>query len=328
MNRRYLGVHVAVILASGVVTAAASPPSGVSRTDHVRATISAPISASATGESDVAGQLVSVPPGGAIPWHSHPGANFVAVKGGTLTVYVGGADGCTTTSYPAAAGYLEHVGMVHSAKNEGTEPVEAYVTQVGVPVGAELRAAQTKPAGANCPEVTGPAPTVTNIVRAKISAPFDVPAAATSDVMMQTVIIEPGGTVGWHNHASPTFVAVKSGTITFYRSNAAGCTSQSYGAGQGYVEPVGEAHMGRNEGTTPVELYATYLAVPVGGPLRGEEAVPTGANCPAAAPAAPQTAPESATQLPRTGLPAGLLVILGAGLVGAGRMARRRGRRR
>ena len=143
MNRRYLGGHVAVILASGLVAAAASPPSGVSRTDHVRATISAPISASATGESDVAGQLVSVPPGGAIPWHSHPGANFVAVKGGVLTVYVGGADGCTMTTYPTATGYLEHVGMVHSAKNEGTEPVELYVTQVGVPVGAELRSAQT-----------------------------------------------------------------------------------------------------------------------------------------------------------------------------------------
>lgn len=292
MNRRYLGVHVAIILASGVVAAAASPPTGVSRTDHVRATISAPISASATGESDVAGQLVSVPPGGAIPWHSHPGANFVAVKGGALTVYVGGADGCTTTTYPAAAGYLEHVGMVHSAKNEGTEPVEVYVTQVGVPLGAELRTAEMKPAGANCPEVTGPAPTVTNIVRAKISAPFDFSTTAASDVMMQTVVIEPGGAVGWHNHASPTFVAVKSGTITFYRSTAAGCTAQSYGAGQGYVEPVGEAHVGRNEGSAPVELYVTYLAVPVGGPLRGEESVPAGSNCPADAQATPAAAAE------------------------------------
>ena len=85
--------------------------------------------------------------------------------------------------------------------------------------------------------------------------------------------------------------------------------------------------MGRNEGTTPVELYATYLAVPVGGPLRGEESAPTGANCPTAAGAAAQTSPEAATQLPRTGLPAGVLVALGAGLVAAGRMARRRGRR-
>lgn len=330
MNRRPLGLLVAALFVSGMAGAGASAPSGVSRTDHARATISAPVSASATGESEIAGQMVTVPPGGIIPWHSHPGANFVAVKSGALTVYVGGAEACTTTSYAAAQGYLEHVGMVHSAKNEGAEPVEAYVTQVGVPVGAELRKAETNPGKANCPaDATGPAPTVTNIVRAKITEPFDVPSTATSDVMMQTVVIEPGGTVGWHSHASPTFVAVKSGTVTFYRSTAAGCTAQNYSAGQAYVEPVNQAHMGRNEGTTPVELYATYLAVPVGGALRAEQEAPSGANCPGAATAQPsaQTSPEATSQLPRTGLPAGLLLTVAAVLVGAGSVARRVGRR-
>lgn len=323
MRTRHLGMLVAVILGLGVVNAAATAPSGVTRTDLARATIAAPTSASATGESEVAGQMVTVPPGGIIPWHSHPGPNFVAVKAGALTVYVGGAEGCTTTSYPAAQGYLEHVGMVHSAKNEGTTPVEAYVTQVGVPVGAELRKTEANPGTANCPpDATGPAPTVTNIVRAKISGPIDVPATATSDVAMQTVVIEPGGSVGWHSHASPTFVAVKSGTITLYRGSAAGCTAQSFTAGQGYVEPIGEAHVGRNEGTTPVELYATYLAVPVGGELRVDQQVPGGANCP------DTTAPQAATQLPRTGLPVALLVTLAVGLAGAGSVARRMGRRR
>ncbi|MGH8992683.1 MAG: cupin domain-containing protein, partial [Acidimicrobiia bacterium] len=258
----------------------------------------------------------------AIPWHSHPGQNFVAVTAGSLTVYVGGAEDCTTTGYAAAQGYLEHVGMVHSAKNDGTAPVEAYVTQVGVPVGAELRKVEAKPAGASCPEAAGPAPVVTNLVRAKISAPFTVPETATSDVMMQTVVIEPGGTVGWHSHATPTFVAVKSGAVTFFHATAAGCSSQSYAAGQGYVEPVGDAHMARNDSTTPAELYATYLAVPVGAPLRAEQDVPTGAGCPAAA------APQAIEQLPRTGLPIGVLLTLAAGLTGAGTVARRMGRRR
>ncbi|MGH9040853.1 MAG: cupin domain-containing protein [Acidimicrobiia bacterium] len=323
MSRGRVGMLVAVILASGVGSAPASPASGVSRTDLARATISAPTSASATGESDVAGQFVTVPPGGVIPWHSHPGQNFVAVKTGALSVYVGGADGCTMTVYPSAQGYLEHMGQVHSAKNEGSAPVEVYVTQVGVPVGAELRTVQANPGTANCPpDATAPAPTVENIVRAKISAPFDVPSTAASDVVMQSLVVEPGGTVGWHNHGSPTFVAVKSGTISFYTATAAGCTSQNYAAGQAYVEPVGTAHMGRNEGTTPVELYATYLAVPVGGALRGEEVAPTGANCPDA------PTPEPASQLPRTGLPAGVLLTLAAGLVGAGTLVRRMGRRR
>jgi quercetin dioxygenase-like cupin family protein len=323
MSQRHLGVLVAVMLAMGVVTAAATPPTGVTRTDLARATISAPISASATGESDVAGQMVTVPPGGIIPWHSHPGANFVAVKGGALTVYVGGAEGCTASLYSAAQGYLEHVGQVHSAKNEGSAAVEAYVTQVGVPVGAELRKAEANPGTANCPaDTTAPAPTVTNIVRAKISAPFDVPSTPTSDVAMQTVVIEPGGTVGWHSHASPTFVAVKSGTLTLYQATSAGCTSQAYAAGQGYVEPVGTAHMGRNEGTTPVELYATYLAASVGGELRADQQSPGGANCPDA------TTPQPASQLPRTGLPAGLLITLAVGFAGAGSAARLAARRR
>ena len=301
----------------------ATPATGVARTDLARATISAPISASATGESEVAGQLVTVPPGGIIPWHSHPGANFVAVKGGALTVYVGGAEGCTTNTYSAAQGYLEHVGQVHSAKNEGSAPVEAYVTQVGVPVGAELRKTEANPGTANCPpDATGPAPSVTNIVRAKISAPFEVPSTATSDVAMQTVVIEPGGTVGWHSHASPTFVAVKSGALTLYQATSAGCTSQGYSAGQGYVEPVGAAHMARNEGTTPVEVYATYLAVPVGGELRADQQIPGGANCPGA------TTPQPASQLPRTGLPAGLLLTLAAGFAAAGSAARLVARRR
>lgn len=326
MSRRLLGLLVTVFLASGAAVAGATAPSGVSRTDHARATISAPTSATGTGESEVAGQMVTVPPGGVIPWHSHPGANFVAVKSGSLTVYVGGAEACTTSNYAAAQGYLEHAGMVHSAKNEGTDPVEAYVTQVGVPVGAELRKTEANPGKANCPaDATGPAPTVTNIVRAKLSEAFDVPSTATSDVMMQTVVIEPGGTVGWHSHASPTFVAVKSGTVTFYRSTASGCTSQNYSAGQAYVEPVNQAHMGRNEGTTPVELYATYLAVPVGGPLRAEQEAPSGANCPGAA--TTQASPQAIAQLPRTGLPTGLLLTLAAVLVGAGSVARRIGPR-
>ena len=93
----------------------------------------------------------------------------MAVKSGALTVYVGGPEGCTTTSYPAAQGYLEHMGQVHSAKNEGSTPAEVYVTQVGVPVGAELRKAEANPGTANCPpDATGPAPSVTNRSAARL----------------------------------------------------------------------------------------------------------------------------------------------------------------
>lgn len=237
-----------------------------------------------------------------------------------LTVHVGEGQGCTSSTYSAAQGYLEHVGQVHSVKNEGATPTEVYVTQVGVPVGAELRKTETSPARANCPsEMAGPAPAVVNIVRAKVSGPINAQATAASDVAMQSVVLEPGGSAGWQSHPAPTFVAVKSGTVTVYHGTAAGCTSQSYSAGQGFLEPAGNVHVSRNEGEAPVELYVTSLAAPVGGELRTDQQSPGGANCPDALP----TSPQPASQLPRTGsMPAGLLVAVAAGLVGAGSAAR------
>jgi quercetin dioxygenase-like cupin family protein len=228
------------------------------------------------------------------------------------------------STYSAAQGYLEHVGKVHSARNEGSTPAEAYVTQVAIPVGAELRKAEANPGTANCPADPAagtPAPTVTNIVRAKVSVPFNVNATAASDIAMDTVVLEPGGTAGWHSHPGTNFVAVKSGTVTLYQGTAAGCTSQSYSAGQVYIEPVDAAHVSRNDGTTPAEVYVTQLAAPVGGALRGDQQSPGGANCPDTV--------QAAAQLPRTGsLPAGLLVTMAAGFVGAGSTLRLVTRRR
>lgn len=328
MDRR-LGILVVVILASGVATAVATPPKGVNGTELVRSTITGPISASATGESDLAGQRVTFPPGGISPWHSHPGPTFVAVKSGTVTLYHGGAQGCTSTSYSAGQAFLEPAGDVHYAKNEGSTPAEIFATFVAVPVGAELGKTETNPGGANCPsETAGPELLRTDLARSKVAGPVNVQATGASDVSMQGITVEPGGSSGWHSHPSTTLVAVKSGTLTVYHGNAAGCTSQNYSAGQGFLEPTGDVHVARNEGTTPVELYVTYLAAPVGGALRIDQQSPGGANCPDPNPVG-QTAPQAASQLPRTGsAPAGLLAALGVGLAGAGIAARSLARRR
>jgi quercetin dioxygenase-like cupin family protein len=323
MRKRKFGILVAVVLAAGVVPAAATPGTGVTKTDLARATISEPVSASATGESDLVGEMVTVPAGGFVPWHSHPGANFVAVKSGALSVAVSGDQGCTVSTYSAAKGYLEHMGKIHSARNEGSTPAEVYVTQIAMPVGAEGRKAEANPGTANCPAdpAGSPAPTVTNIVRAKVSAPFSINATGATDLAMDTVVLQPGGTAGWHSHPGTNFVAVKSGTVTLYQGTAAGCTSQSYSAGQVYIEPVDAAHVSRNDGTTPAEVYVTQVAAPVGAALRGDQQSPGAANCPDTV--------QAATQLPRTGSPpAGLLVTLAAGLAIAGSATRFLARRR
>ena len=100
-----------------------------------------------------------------------------------------------------------------------------------------------------------------------------------ADVVVQQVTIAPGGQTGWHTHPGPAIVLVKSGTFTLYDGDDPGCTGHAYGPGQGFVDPgYGHVHIGRNEGATNVELYVTFLDVPIGGAPRIDAASP--GNCP------------------------------------------------
>jgi hypothetical protein len=100
-----------------------------------------------------------------------------------------------------------------------------------------------------------------------------------ADVVVQQVTIAPGGQTGWHTHPGPAIVLVKSGSFTLYDGDDSSCTGHAYGPGQGFVDRgYGHVHIGRNEGETNVELYVTFLDVPIGGAPRIDAASPE--NCP------------------------------------------------
>ena len=84
-----------------------------------------------------------------------------------------------------------------------------------------------------------------------------------ADIVTQQVTVAPGGDTGWHTHWGPAFILVKSGTFSL--TQATGCETHVYQAGQGFVEGPNEVHIGRNAGDTPVEIIATYTNVPIGG---------------------------------------------------------------
>lgn len=154
MSRRHAAVLVvaATTLAVAVATAVAAPPTGFTRTELARSTIADPFAVEATEASDIAIQTIRIEPGsGTGGWHSHPGATFVAVKSGTLTLYRGDGDACTSRSYSAGEGFLEPADDVHLAQNEGAGAVELVVTVLAVPVGAPLRTAADSPGGTGCP---------------------------------------------------------------------------------------------------------------------------------------------------------------------------------
>lgn len=100
------------------------------------------------------------------------------------------------------------------------------------------------------------------------------------DAVTQLITIAPGGHTGWHTHPGPAVAIVKSGTLTIYEGDDKSCEGRDYTAGQVYLDRgYGHVHIGRNEGDTALEIYVTYLDVPLGGGVRIDADDP--GNCPA-----------------------------------------------
>jgi quercetin dioxygenase-like cupin family protein len=81
------------------------------------------------------------------------------------------------------------------------------------------------------------------------------------DTAYQQLTIQPGGHTGWHTHPGPTFVAVAQGEGTLYHAMS-GCPATKYGVGAGFMQPPTEVHNMRNEGSTPLVLWAFYALPP------------------------------------------------------------------
>ena len=87
----------------------------------------------------------------------------------------------------------------------------------------------------------------------------------SADMAIVKVVLEPGGSTGWHHHPGVVLVPVKAGTVTEYDAK---CHKSVYKAGKGFVESESEVHLVRNEGNVKAVLYATFL-VPSATPPEG-----------------------------------------------------------
>lgn len=90
------------------------------------------------------------------------------------------------------------------------------------------------------------------------------------EVVVQQITIAPGGHTGWHTHPGNAMAIIKSGTLTIYDGDDPSCTPKTFSAGDVYIDPgYGHVHIGRNEGTEPLEILVTYVDVTAGnGPVR------------------------------------------------------------
>src|ERR671916_1443238 len=66
----------------------------------------------------------------------------------------------------------------------------------------------------------------------------------SADLAIAKVVIEPGGSTGWHHHPGVTLVSVASGTVTEYDKK---CEKSVHKAGEGFVESNDAVHVVRNK---------------------------------------------------------------------------------
>lgn len=93
------------------------------------------------------------------------------------------------------------------------------------------------------------------------------------DITHQTITIDPGATSGWHTHPGVVLVTVQQGSLVRYDAH---CAATVAAAGSAFAESGEHAGLVRNEGTTTVVVYVTYIT-PVGAALRVDAANP---GCP------------------------------------------------
>ena len=103
-------------------------------------------SARITGVSEVRVVKFELAPGGSFPWHQHPGPVWVVVTQGTLTFY---STGCDAQAYATGSAFFDPGNLTHTARNEGSEPVEVLATFM-FPADAGAAASVPQPAPASC----------------------------------------------------------------------------------------------------------------------------------------------------------------------------------
>ncbi len=154
------------------------------------------------------------------------------------------------------------VGVTRAVATPGAGAVGSYVARGPVSQSVVVGLPETKTATKTVRVRVG-RKTVTRKVKFTYDTvtPLMSCGSTACDTAFQQLTIPPGGHTGWHTHPGPTFVAVAQGEGTLYHGMS-GCPSVKYTTGAGFMQPPTEVHNMRNEGSTPLVLWAFYLLPP------------------------------------------------------------------
>jgi quercetin dioxygenase-like cupin family protein len=105
----------------------------------------------------------------------------------------------------------------------------------------------------------------------------EIETKGVSALHLTEITIPAFGNGGWHSHPGPSFIIVKSGTMSFYDGDDPTCTAQVVPSGSGLFESGGDVHIVRNE-TSEALVLAVVQLLETGAPRRVDE--PSPGNCP------------------------------------------------
>ena len=139
------------VMAFSVAPGGATPPSGLTQVALARGTNVSNGTIPLQAGTDIAMAQITVNPGGASGWHSHPGGAIIIVKQGTLTVHKAIGSQCLIETHNAGDAFIERPGELDQVTNNGTIPYILLVTFPRVPQGDSPRTDQPDPG--TCPGV-------------------------------------------------------------------------------------------------------------------------------------------------------------------------------
>jgi quercetin dioxygenase-like cupin family protein len=125
------------------------------------------------------------------------------------------------------------------------------------PTGASLATGKAEQSGVMIEPLASA--TIVEKVRAQ-SAGVNLKTNGPKAILTAAVTIEPGGSLGWHSHPGPVFVSVAKGTFSLHQVENRRCKRRTFGPGEAFVEQGRRVHLGRNGGSEPVRVLATFLA--------------------------------------------------------------------
>jgi quercetin dioxygenase-like cupin family protein len=108
----------------------------------------------------------------------------------------------------------------------------------------------------------------TEIATGTTDAPVAIVAAGQDTTFyIQTLLLKPASSSGWHTHPGPEYSVVKKGTV--YLQQAPGCEPVAYSEGDAVFIQTGTPHIVTNRGPADAEAIVTYT-LPADHALRGD----------------------------------------------------------